>query len=80
MSFGMDTQEGDKIISNILERIKTAGLTDQDALKSLYDHLDHLSDSTFYRESNDMRVKKLAINWLEQEKIVKPRLSEFVTI
>ena len=80
MSFGMNTTEGNSVVLNILENIKAKGLRDRDALKHLYDHLDHLSDSTFYSESNDVVVKKLAIKWLEQEKIIKPRLAEFVTV
>jgi len=80
MSFGMDTDAGNMVVYNILQSIKQNKLTDRDALKFLYDHLSHLSDSTFYRESNDSQVKKLAIEWLEQEKIIKPRLAEFVTI
>ena len=80
MSFGMSTTEGNSVVLNILETIKANGLKDRDALKFLCDHLDHLSDSTFYSESGDTTVKKLAIEWLEQEKIIKPRLAEFVTV
>lgn len=76
----MNTTEGNSVVLNILENIKAKGLRDRDALKHLNDHLDHLSDSTFYSESNDTLVKKLAIEWLEQEKIIKPRLAEFVTV
>ena len=64
----------------ILQNIKESGLKDRDALKLLLDHLSHLSDSTFFRESNDYRVQQLAVKWLEQEKIIKPRLVEFVTV
>lgn len=80
MSFGMNTTEGNSVVLNILESIKAKGLRDRDALKHLCDHLDYLSDSTFYSESNDVLVKSLAIKWLEQEKIIKPRLAEFVTV
>lgn len=76
----MDTTEGNNIVLNILENIKTKGLKDRDALKHLYDHLDHLSDSTFYRESSDKIVKILAVKWLEENKIIKPKLANYVTL
>lgn len=66
----MDTTEGNNIVLNILENIKAKNLKDQDALKFLHDHLDHLSDSTFYRESSSDQVKIRAAKWLKEENII----------
>lgn len=80
MSFGMNTTEGNTFVLNILQNIKASGLKDRDALKLLYDHLDHLSDSTFFRESNDKIVKKSSVKWLEENNIIKPNLLDYVVL
>lgn len=80
MSFGMQSTEGNTFVLNILHNIQASGLKDRDALKALFDHLAHLSDSTFFRESNDKKVKDAAIKWLEENKVIKPKLADYVSL
>lgn len=80
MSFGMQSTEGNTFVLNILHNIKASGLRDRDALKHLYDHLDHLSDSTFFRESSDTKVRKSAVQWLEENKVIKPKLADYISL
>ena len=76
----MQSTEGNTFVLNILYNIQASGLKDRDALKELYDHLAHLSDSTFFRESNDKKVKDQAVKWLEENKVIKPKLADYVTL
>jgi len=80
MSFGMQSTEGNVFVLNILHNIKESGLTDRDAVKQLFDHLDHLSDSSFFRESNDQKVKTLAVQWLEENNIVKSKILDYIDV
>ena len=80
MNLGMQSTEGNTFVLNILYNIQASGLKDRDALKELYDHLAHLSDSTFFRESNDKKVKDQAVKWLEENKVIKPKLADHVTL
>jgi hypothetical protein len=80
MTFGMNTTHGNQVVFDLLNRIKLSGKQDRDAIKMLYDHLDHLSDSSKFSESSDNNVKKLAVEWLEQNKIIKPKLYNYIDI
>lgn len=80
MTFGMNTSHGNQVVFELLHRIKQSGKKDRDAIKMLYDHLDHLSDSTTFSESSDKNVKKLAVEWLEQNEIIKPKLYNYIVI
>lgn len=76
----MNTSTGDAFILTILFNIKNNGYKDRDAVKFLFDHLDHLSDSTHFKESADAIVRQKAIQWLEEQKIIKPKLLEYISI
>jgi tetrahydromethanopterin S-methyltransferase subunit H len=80
MNLGMQSTEGNTFVLNILHNIKSSGLKDRDAVKQLFDHLDHLSDSTFFRESQDEKVKLAAIKWLEDNGIVKAKILDYISL
>jgi len=80
MNLGMQSTEGNTFVLNILHNIQASGLKDRDALKQSYDHLDHLSDSTFFRESGDQKVKTASVKWLEENKVIKPKLADHISL
>jgi hypothetical protein len=80
MNLGMQSTEGNTFVLNILHNIKSSGLKDRDAVKQLFDHLDHLSDSTFFRESQDEKVKLAAIKWLEDNGVVKAKILDYISL
>jgi hypothetical protein len=80
MNLGMQSTEGNTFVLNILHNIQASGLKDRDAVKQLFDHLDHLSDSTFFRESQDEKVKLAAIKWLEDNGVVKAKILDYISL
>ena len=80
MNLGMQSTEGNTFVLNILHNIKSSGLKDRDAVKQLFNHLDHLSDSTFFRESQDEKVKLAAIKWLEDNGVVKAKILDYISL
>lgn len=80
MNLGMQSTEGNTFVLNILQNIQASGLKDRDAVKQLFDHLDHLSDSTFFRESQEEKVKLAAIKWLEDNSVVKGKILDYISL